>query len=104
MGIFNQLFGSEPKAPEQNEREEKLQSIIKEGNDFIRANRDASYAVIMQKEAEIEAECKKLHGYFYKEPDVQLILKELQENYQMDEGTRFSVNKKGNRILNYRGE
>ena len=58
----------------------------------------------MQKEAEIEAECKKLHGYFYKEPDVQLILKELQENYQMDEGTRFSVNKKGNRILNYRGE
>lgn len=104
MGIFNKLFGEEKPEVQRNEREDKLQQIIKEGNDYIRANRDASYAVITQIEAEYEAECKKLHGYFYKEPDVQLILKELQENYQMDEGTRYSVKKKGNRILNYQGK
>ena len=54
--------------------------------------------------AEIEEACKKLHGYFYKEPDVQIILKERQEMYQMEEGTRYSVDKKGNRLLNYQGD
>ena len=49
-------------------------------------------------------ECKKLHGYFYKEPDVQVILKDRMAMYQMEEGTRYSVDKKGNRILNYQGK
>lgn len=104
MGIFNKLFGSTEPVGNQNERELKLQQIIKDGNDYIRAHKDDNYAALMQEEAAIEAECKKHHGYFYKEPDVQIILKELQEKYQMDEGTRYSVDKKGNRILNFKGE
>lgn len=102
MGIFSKLFGAEQPEVQLDEREAKLQKLIKEGNDYIRAHKDDNYAALMQEEASIESECKKLHGYFYKEPDVQIILKELQEKYQMDEGTRYSTNKKGNRILNYK--
>ena len=83
-------------------REAQLQTIIREGNEYIRAHKDDNYAVLMQKEAEIEERCKKLHGYFYKEPDVQLLIREAAEKYQMEEGTRYSINKKGNRILNYK--
>ena len=103
MAILDKLFGS-PETTDPNSREAQLQKIIQEGNDYLRAHRNDNYAAIMQKEAEIEEECKKLHGYFYKEPDVQIILKELMEKYQMEEGTRYSVDKKGNRILNYHGE
>lgn len=104
MAFLDKLFGGQGKEDQVSEREAKLQQIIKEGNDYIRAHQNDSYAAIIQKEAEIEEQCKKLHGYFYKEPDVQIVLKELQEKYQMDEGTRYSVNKKGNRILNYKGD
>ncbi len=103
MAILDRLFSS-PTTEDPNSREAQLQKIIQEGNDYLRAHRNDNYAAIMQKEAEIEEECKKLHGYFYKEPDVQIILKELMEKYQMEEGTRYSVDKKGNRILNYHGE
>lgn len=104
MAIMEKLFGSAAAEPEQNEREAKLQKIIREGNEYLRAHKDENYAVLMQKEAEIEAECKKLHGYFYKEPDVQLLLTERMETYQMEKGTRYSVEKKGNRIHNYQGD
>ncbi len=104
MSIFGKLFGAKSSAPVMSEREEKLQTIIKEGNDYIRAHADDSYASLVQKEAEVEEQCKKLHGYFYKEPDVQIIMKEASENYQMDEGSRFSTDKKGNRHLNYKGK
>lgn len=103
MAIFDKLFAS-PETEDPNSREAKLQKLISEGNAYMRAHQNDNYVTLMQKEAEIEEECKKLHGYFYKEPDVQLILKERQEMYQMEEGTRFSVDKKGNRILNYHGE
>lgn len=102
MALLDKILA--PKAPEVSEREEKLQKLISEGNEYMRAHKDDNYVVLMQKEAEIEEECKKLHGYFYKEPDVQILLKERQEMYQMEEGTRYSVDKKGNRILNYQGE
>ena len=104
MALFDKLFGTTESAPAKTEREEKLQKLIREGNEYMRQHQDDNYAVLMQKEAEIEEACKKLHGYFYKEPDVQIILKERQEMYQMAEGTRYSVDKKGNRILNYQGE
>ena len=104
MALFDKLFGTTESAPAKTEREEKLQKLIREGNEYMRQHQDDNYAVLMQKEAEIEEACKKLHGYFYKEPDVQIILKERQEMYQMEEGTRYSVSKKGNRILNYQGE
>ncbi len=104
MALFDKLFGTTESAPAKTEREEKLQKLIREGNEYMRQHQDDNYAVLMQKEAEIEEACKKLHGYFYKEPDVQIILKERQEMYQMEEGTRYSVDKKGNRILNYQGE
>ena len=81
MALLDKLLGSTGE-PVLSEREEKLQELIREGNEA----------------------CKKLHGYFYKEPDVQIILKERQEMYQMEEGTRYSVDKKGNRILNYQGD
>ena len=103
MAILDKLFSSTA-TEDPNSREAQLQKIIQEGNDYLRAHRNDNYAAIMRKEAEIEEECKKLHGYFYKEPDVQIILKELMEKYQMEEGTRYSVDKKGNRILNYHGE
>ena len=102
MGILDRVFGSDE--PVLSEREEKLQTIIREGNEYMRAHKEDNYVVLMQKEAEIEEECKKLHGYFYKEPDVQLLLIERAEMYQMEEGTRYSVDKKGNRILNYQGD
>lgn len=102
MALLDKLLA--PKAPEVSEREEKLQTLIREGNEYMRAHKDDNYVVLMQKEAEIEEQCKKLHGYFYKEPDVQILLKERMEMYQMEEGTRYSVAKKGNRILNYQGE
>ncbi len=104
MALFDKLFGTTESAPAKTEREEKLQKLIREGNEYMRQHQDDNYAVLMQKEAEIEEACKKLHGYFYKEPDVQIILKERQEMYQMEEGTRYSVSKKGNRILNYKGD
>ena len=104
MALLDKLFGSSESAPKKNEREEKLQKIIAEGNEYMRQHQDDNYAALMQKEAEIEEACKKLHGYFYKEPDVQIILKERQEMYQMEEGTRYSVDKKGNRLLNYQGD
>lgn len=104
MALFDKLFGTTESAPAKTEREEKLQKLISEGNEYMRQHQDDNYAALMQKEAEIEEACKKLHGYFYKEPDVQIILKERQEMYQMEEGTRYSVDKKGNRILNYQGE
>ena len=104
MALFDKLSGTTESAPAKTEREEKLQKLIREGNEYMRQHQDDNYAVLMQKEAEIEEACKKLHGYFYKEPDVQIILKERQEMYQMEEGTRYSVDKKGNRILNYQGE
>lgn len=102
MALLDKILA--PKAPEISEREEKLQALIKEGNEYMRAHKEDNYVVLMQKEAEIEEQCKKLHGYFYKEPDVQILLKERQEMYQMEEGTRYSIDKKGNRILNYQGE
>lgn len=102
MALLDKILA--PKAPEVSEREEKLQTLIKEGNEYMRAHKEDNYVVLMQKEAEIEEQCKKLHGYFYKEPDVQILLKERQEMYQMEEGTRYSIDKKGNRILNYQGE
>lgn len=102
MALFEKILA--PKAPEVSDREEKLQNLIREGNDYMRSHKDDNYVVLMQKEAEFEEQCKKLHGYFYKEPDVQTLLKERQEMYQMEEGTRFSVAKKGNRILNYQGK
>lgn len=92
-----------PKTLEVSEREKKLQTLIAEGNEYIRAHQEDNYVVLMQKEAEYEEECKKLHGYFYKEPDVQTLLNECSEMYQMEEGTRFSADKKGNRHLNYQG-
>ena len=104
MALFDKLFGTTESAPAKTEREEKLQKLIREGNEYMRQHKDDNYAALMQMEAEIEENCKKLHGYFYKEPDVQIILKERQEMYQMEEGTRYSVDKKGNRILNYQGE
>lgn len=104
MALFDKLFGTTESAPAKTEREEKLQKLIREGNEYMRQHQDDNYAVLKQKEAEIEEACKKLHGYFYKEPDVQIILKERQEMYQMEEGTRYSVSKKGNRILNYKGD
>ena len=103
MALLDKLLGSTSE-PVLSEREEKLQKIICDGNEYMRAHKDENYVVLMQKEAEIEEECKKLHGYFYKEPDVQILLKERQEMYQMEEGTRYSVDKKGNRILNYHGD
>ena len=102
MALIDKLFPQ--KTPEELTREDKLQQLIAEGNEYMRAHKTDNYAVLMQKEAEIEAECKKYHGYFYKEPDVQLILKERAEMYSMEEGTRYSVDKKGNRILNYQGD
>ena len=103
MALFDKLLGSN-ETETLSEREEKLQKIIREGNEYMRAHQNDNYVVLMQKEAEIEEECKKLHGYFYKEPDVQVILKDRQAMYQMEEGTRYSVDKKGNRILNYHGD
>ena len=103
MALLDKLLGSTGE-PVMSEREEKLQELIREGNEYMRAHQNDNYVVLMQKEAEIEEACKKLHGYFYKEPDVQIILKERQELYQMEEGTRYSVDKKGNRILNYQGD
>lgn len=104
MALLEKILGSSDNGTVKNEREEKLQKLISEGNEYMRQHQDDNYAALMQKEAEIEEECKKLHGYFYKEPDVQIILKERQEMYQMEEGTRYSVDKKGNRILNYQGD
>ena len=104
MALLDKLFGSSDNGSALNDREEKLQKLIADGNEYMRQHQDDNYAVLMQKEAEIEEACKKLHGYFYKEPDVQIILKERQEMYQMEEGTRYSVDKKGNRLLNYQGD
>ena len=104
MALLEKILGSSDNRPVMNEREEKLQKLISEGNEYMRQHQDDNYAALMQKEAEIEKKKKKLHGYFYKEPDVQIILKERQEMYQMEEGTRYSVDKKGNRILNYHGD
>ena len=103
MALFNKLLRAEDAAPGSS-REEALQKLIAEGNEYMRQHRDENYAVLMLKEAEIEEQCKKLHGYFYKEPDVQILLKERAEHYQQEEGTRYSVDKKGNRLLNYHGD
>lgn len=100
MALLDKLFGK--KTPEV--RETTLQTLIREGNEYMRAHKEDNYVVLMQKEAEIEAECKKNHGYFYKEPDVQTLLQEKQAQYQQEEGTRYSIDKKGNRILNYQGK
>lgn len=101
MAFFNKSH-SAGKSAADNSREAQLQELIREGNEYIRAHKDENYAVLMQKEAEFEEQCKKLHGYFYKEPDVQILIAEAAEKYQMEEGTRYSVNKKGNRLLNYK--
>lgn len=103
MALFTKLFGGADET-EVGSREAKLQNIIREGNEYMRTHREDNYVPLMEKEAEIELECKKLHGYFYKEPDVQLLLQEKAAQYQMEEGTRFSVDKKGNRHLNYQDE
>ncbi len=101
MALLDKLFNANGPV-EDDSREAQLQKIIREGNEYIRAHKNDNYAALMLKEAEIEEQCKKLHGYFYKEPDVQILIAEAAEKYQMEEGTRYSVDKKGNRILNYK--
>ena len=54
MALFDKLFGTTESAPAKTEREEKLQKLIREGNEYMRQHQDDNYAVLMQKEAEIE--------------------------------------------------
>lgn len=103
MALLDKLFNADGTV-DMSSREAKLQELIAEGNEYMRQHKDENYAVLMLKEAEIEEQCKKLHGYFYKEPDVQLLLTEAAQKYQREEGTRYSVDKQGNRLLNYHGD
>ena len=82
----------------------KAEEIIRQGNEYIRNHQDEDLVAILEKEAEIELECKKLHTYFHKDPDVQEIFDEKSNEYQMIHGTRFSPKVKANRFLNAQGK
>ena len=79
MALLDKLLGSTGE-PVLSEREEKLQELIREGNEYMRAHQNDNYVVLMQKEAEIEEACKKLHDYFGRgENDVMKRLKEIKK-------------------------
>ncbi|MDD5886571.1 MAG: hypothetical protein PUC71_03515 [Oscillospiraceae bacterium] len=84
--------------------QKRAEAVIREGNEYIRAHQDENYVSLLEKDAEFEARCKALHGYFRKDPDVKDIMEEKSREYQMEQGTRFSPRHIDNRFLNYNGK
>ena len=48
MALLDKLFGSSDNGPALNDREEKLQKLIADGNEYMRQHQDDNYAVLMQ--------------------------------------------------------